>query len=279
MNHRVNDEQWKLLSDLISAHFGLVFPEGRRGRLEDRLRERVELLRLGSFAEYYRFLVHHPSRHAELRELPQLITNNETYFFRETHQFQVLTRHVLQELAAQLRHRPLRILSAGCSSGDEPYSIVVSLQEAAGEISAGRWAIDACDLSPRRLLQARQARYPASHLRACDEVMRRAYFEPCNDLFQLRPRYRRDVHFFEGNLVAPDLRLPGAPYDVIFCRNVLIYFSELAFHAAVGRFHGALRDGGYLFLGHAESLVGRRPDFQPVRINGGVVYRKIGRSA
>jgi chemotaxis protein methyltransferase CheR len=271
---QLTEEEWKLLSDLISTHFGLVFPAARRGLLESRLRVRLERLHLASFGEYYRFLVFHPDRRAELGALPSLITNNETYFFREAHQFRLLTGAVLPELAPRLKRRPLRVLSAGCSSGDEAYSIVISLQEAGFEHT---WDVDACDLNPQRLQQAKDALYEPGSLRACDEVMRRTYFDERDGRFVLRPRYRTGAHFFERNLAATDLRLPNAPYDVIFCRNLLIYFSDQAFDALISRFHEALGDHGYLFLGHAESLIGRRDDWKPMRLQGSIVYQKLAR--
>lgn len=275
----LNDEEWKLISDLINAHFGLVFQAARRGLLEQRLRARVERLKLSSFAEYYRYLARHPDRQSELRELPHIITNNETYFFRESHQFKVLTTNVLPELMPVLRERPLRILSAGCSSGDEVYSIVISLQEGGLQPAMVGWQIDACDLNSLRVQQAQEAVYEPASLRACDEVMRRTYFEERDGRFVLRPKHRKGTLFFEANLAAQRLVLPHAPYDVIFCRNVLIYFSETAFDAAISRFHGALAEHGYLFLGHAESLIGRRDDFRPVRLQSSIVYQKQRRGA
>jgi chemotaxis protein methyltransferase CheR len=274
---QLTEEEWKLLSDLISSHFGLVFPAARRGLLESRLRQRLERLHLASFGEYYRFLVFHPDRQAELQSLPSLITNNETYFFREAHQFRLLTGTVLPELLPRLKRRPLRVLSAGCSSGDEAYSLVIALQESGATRDGASWEIDACDLSAQRLAQAKEALYEPGSLRACDETMRRAYFDERNGRFLLHQRHRMGTTFFERNLAAPDLRFPNAPYDVIFCRNVLIYFSDPAFDALISRFHAALGDHGYLFLGHAESLIGRRDDFRPVRLQGSIVYQKGGR--
>jgi chemotaxis protein methyltransferase CheR len=276
---QLTEEEWKLLSDLISSHFGLVFPAARRGLLESRLRARLERLHLASFGEYYRFLVFHPERKAELAALPSLITNNETYFFREAHQFRLLTAAVLPEIAPRLKRRPLRVLSAGCSSGDEAYSIVIALQEAGLGPSGHGWEVDACDLNPQRLRQAKEALYEPGSLRACDEVMRRAYFEATDGRFRLHQRYRSGTTFFERNLAAQDVRFPNAPYDVIFCRNVLIYFSDPAFDTLITRFHASLADHGYLFLGHAESLIGRRDDFRPVRLQGSVVYQKHVKAA
>jgi chemotaxis protein methyltransferase CheR len=271
----LSDEEWKLLSDLFTAHFGLIFPPARRDMLEFRLRARVQALHLASFGEYYRYLARHPDRDAELRELPRVITNSETYFFREAHQFEILTDHVVPQLSRP-PGRPLRVLSAGCSSGDEVYSIVISLQNAGiGRLGTAAWKVDACDLNPVRVLQAQEGVYDAAALRACDEAMRKLYFEEKDGRYVLRPRHREGARFFEANLIGAEPDLPNAPYDVIFCRNVLIYFSDEAFDQAISRFNGWLMPGGYLFLGHAESLIGRRDDFRPVRTGSSIIYQKV----
>jgi chemotaxis protein methyltransferase CheR len=136
------------------------------------------------------------------------------------------------------------------------------------------WQVDACDLNPARITQAREGLYEAGSLRACDELGRGAHFSAQGERFRLRAEHRRGTSFFEANLAVAGLKLPGAPYHVIFCRNVLIYFSEEAFHRTLSHFHRTLAAGGYLFLGHAESLIGRRNDFQPVRLSNSIVYRK-----
>ena len=233
MKH-LTDEEWKLLSDLISEHFGLVFPQATpRDCWSTACANRLERLHLGSFAEYYRFLVCHPDRQSELRELPILITNNETYFFREAHQFRLLTKHLLPELSGPAcGHRPLRILSAGCSSGDEAYSIVVSLARLVGATRAatpGRWT-PATSTGSGCCRRARPctSRQPPAGLRRGDaarptSIARRP--------FALRRKFLTGTRFFELNLAAHRLEFPGAPYDIIFCRNVLIYFSNPAFDA------------------------------------------------
>jgi chemotaxis protein methyltransferase CheR len=274
MNGPLAEEEWKLLLDLVSREFGLVFQESRRRHLEGRLTPRLQALGLESFGAYYRYLARHPDRGAELHVLARILTNNETYFFREAHHFDLLVQHVVPQLSLPTRPGPLRVLSAGCSSGDEAYSIVIALQGARLDREGLSWHIDACDLNPARIVQAREGIYEAESLRACDELGRHAHFSVQGDRFRLRPEHRKGTSFFEANLAVAGLDLPGAPYHVIFCRNVLIYFSEEAFHRAISHFHRALAAGGYLFLGHAESLIGRRSDFKPVRLCDSIVYRK-----
>lgn len=271
---RFEAAEWKLLTDLIQERFGLSFDGVRCEILEARLQPRMRDLHLPGLRDYYHYLRFHPERETELRRLAPLITNNETYFFREAHHFDLLVRRVVPERRVALQDRPLRLLSAGCSSGEEAYSIVITLQNAGLELAGVRWEIDACDLNPERVAQAREAVYDAGSLRACDEETRRRYFREVGGRYQLRERHRRGVRFFEANLAAPNGTFGWANYDAILCRNMLIYFGDEAFDAAIGLFARSLVAGGYLFLGHSESLLDRSTDFVPVSSGSGVVYRK-----
>lgn len=265
----------KLLTDLIQERFGLMFSGIRMEILESRLRPRLRELRLATLREYYQYLRFHPDREREFARLPAMVTNNETYFFRETHQFDLLIRHVIPERRPLLRGRPLRLLSAGCSSGEEPYSLSIALHNAALPLAGLPWEIDACDLNPERIGRAHEALYADSSLRACDEDARRRYFTQEPGGFRLKDRYRRGVRFFHTNLLAPNGALGWAIYDAILCRNLLIYFSEEAFADAIRLFARCLAPGGYLFLGHSESLLDRKSPFAPAMLGGAVVYRKL----
>jgi chemotaxis protein methyltransferase CheR len=264
----------KLLTDLIQERFGLMFSGIRLEILESRLRPRLRELRLGDLRDYYHYLRFHPDRESEFARLPAMVTNNETYFFRETHQFDLLIRHVIPERRPLLRGRPLRLLSAGCSSGEEPYSLSIALHNAALTLAGMSWEIDACDLNPERIARAQEALYAESSLRACDAEARRRYFTPEAGGFRLKERYRSGVRCFSTNLLAPNGTLGWGIYDAILCRNLLIYFSEEAFAEAIGLFARCLAPGGYLFLGHSESLLDRKTSFAPAMLGGAVAYRK-----
>lgn len=270
---RFAEVEWKLLSDLIEARFGLVFDDSRREILESRLAPRLDELHLDTFSDYYHYLRFHPRREIEFSRIAGSVTNGETYFFRERHHFDILRDHVLKHRVPLLRSRPLRVLSAGCSSGQEPYSIAMVLREAARSLPPLAWEVDACDVNPLRVAEAREALYGETSLRACDAETRERYFQPENGRYRVRPVYRGGVSVFEANLARDD----GAdwpPYDAIFCRNVLIYFSDAAFRSAIALFARCLAPGGYLFLGHSESLINRKTEFQPECIGGKIVYRK-----
>ena len=271
---RFEAAEWKLLTDVIQERYGLTFDGVRCEILEARLQPRMRELHLPTLRDYYHYLRYHPERDSEFDRLTPLITNNETYFFRESHHFDILVRHVVAERREALRHRPLRVLSAGCSSGEEAYSIVITLQNAGLELAGIRWEIDACDLNPDRIAQAREGIYDSGSLRACDEEGRKRYFKEVGGRFQLRERHRKGVRFFQANLGVPNGSHAFGSYDAVFCRNMLIYFSEQAFEAAITRFSRLLCPGGYLLLGHSESLLDRVSDFVPVSFGTGVVYRK-----
>jgi chemotaxis protein methyltransferase CheR len=265
----------KLLTDLIEERFGLTFQGIRLEILESKLRPRLRELHLSSVRDYYQYLRFHPDRESELARLPAMVTNNETYFFRETHQFDLLVSDVIPERRAALRGRPLRILSAGCSSGEEPYSLAISLHNAGLALAGVTWEIDGCDLNLERIARANEALYQESSLRACDADARRKYFVAEPGGFRLRDKYRTGVRLFHTNLMAPNGALGWSVYDVILCRNMLIYVSDDAFGNLVGLFARSLLPGGYLFLGHSESLLDRKTAFAPAMLGGAVVYRKL----
>ncbi len=263
----------KLLGDLIQERFGLTFDGVRREILAARLQPRMRELRIDSPRAYYEYLRFHPQRDAEFDRLPALVTNNETYFFRETRQFEILIDHILPERRAGSPSHPLRVLSAGCSSGEEPYSLAIALHNAGLPPAGKTWEIDARDLNPERIARAREAVYDETSLRACDAEARRRYFTVEGGRFRLKDRYRAGVRFVQSNLLAPGLTLERR-YDVILCRNLLIYFCDSAFESLIGLFARSLAPDGYLFLGHSESLFDRATEFVPVVVGGSVVYRK-----
>jgi chemotaxis protein methyltransferase CheR len=265
----------KLLTDLIEERFGLTFQGIRLEILESKLRPRLRELHLTSVRDYYQYLRFHPERESELTRLPAMVTNNETYFFRETHQFDLLLNHVIPERRTALRARPLRILSAGCSSGEEPYSLAIAFHSAGLALAGISWEIDACDLNPERVARAQDALYPESSLRACNPDARRRYFVQEPDGFRLRDKYRKGVRCFQANLVAPNGTFGWSVYDAILCRNLLIYVSEEAFAGLIALFARSLLPEGYLFLGHSESLLDRKTAFAPAMLGGAVVYRKL----
>ncbi len=267
-------EEHMLLNEVIERQFGLSFAPAKREFLESRLRPRLATLHLRRFIDYYLLL--QVDLAGELEHLARLITNNETYFFRETYQFEGLLGGGLDELRRAGWSGELRMLCAGCSSGEEPYTLNIYARQAAGGIPGLRWGIDAFDIDVDRLKMARDAIYGVGSLRSATEAQRAQYFSGfATGRWQLRRTHREGVDFAFGNILDLDSFRKPAPYDVIFCRNVLIYFSEAAFQHAIANFARALRRGGLLFLGHSESLIGRSDRFETVRLERCIAYRKL----
>ena len=270
------EADWKLLTDLVAEHFGLLFSGSRQEILQSRLRSRLEALRLSDIREYYHYLKVHPGREEEFEQLAQRLTNNETYFFRDVPQLDAIVDQIIPGIAAERPGRPIKLLSAACSSGEEAYSLAVKLTDAGIELSGVQWSIDGCDLNPLRLDQARSATYEGLSLRACDQAMLRHCFLEEEGRHVLRDRYRKNVRFFSANLATAHAGLGWGMYDVIVCRNLLIYFSSVAFDRLIARFASLLPAGGWLVLGHSESLFDRSHAFEPVAFPHTVCYRRVG---
>jgi chemotaxis protein methyltransferase CheR len=264
-------EEHLLLNEVIERQFGLSFAPAKKEFLESRLRPRLQSLHLRRFIDYYLLL--QVDVEPELEHLARLITNNETYFFREVYQFEGLFAEGLAELRQAGWSGELRMLCAGCSSGEEPYTLNIYARQAG---LTARWAIDAFDIDVDRLKMAREAIYGVGSLRSTTEAQRAQYFSGfAADRWQLRRANREGVGFAYGNILDLDSFQKPQLYDVIFCRNVLIYFSEAAFQHAIANFARALRKGGLLFLGHSESLIGRSDRFETVRLERCIAYRKL----
>ena len=265
-------EEHLLLNEVIERQFGLSFAPAKKEFLESRLRPRLMSLHLRRFIDYYLLL--QVDVEPELEHLARLITNNETYFFREVYQFEGLFAECLAELRQAGWSGELRMLCAGCSSGEEPYTLNIYARQAG--LVGGRWTIDAFDIDVDRLKMAREAIYGLGSLRSTSEAQRAQYFSGfAADRWQLRRANREGVAFGYGNILDLDSFRKPQRYDAIFCRNVLIYFSEAAFQHAIANFAKALRQGGLLFLGHSESLIGKSDRFETVRLERCIAYRKL----
>lgn len=267
-------EEYEAINDLIAERFGIYFPEHKKDILESRLARRLSQLGLKSFMDYYFLLQYNPN--GELDSLAHAVLNHETYFFRETHQFNVLFEHAFETLRDQCASpKRLRLLCAGCSSGEEPYTLNIYAKENQFRMWGYEIQIDAFDLEQERVDMALRASYGPSSMRSLTgEQVPRYFTAPERDQFVLRPLFRFGVHFFRGNIL--DLSTFGRyePYDAVFCRNVLIYFSEIALHKAIENFSRVLHPGGLLFLGHSESIIGVSPRMQAVRLGDSIAYRR-----
>jgi chemotaxis protein methyltransferase CheR len=267
-------EEFRQLRDFISGFCGLWFDDDSAYFLERRLQQRLRERQLDSFLDYYYLLLYGAEREEELARVVDVLTTNETYFFREMNQLRALTEEIVPELVARRGGRRLRVWSAGCSTGEEPYTLAILLLE--HPLLAGREPeIFASDISQRVLQVARRGVYTASSFRSTEPAYRERYFEPVDAASsRVADRVRRLVTFGQLNLLAPEQWTILGQFDVILCRNVMIYFNGDGKRQMVGNFHRKLDDGGFLLLGHAESLMNVSTAFTLRHFRHDMVYQK-----
>jgi len=274
----LDDADLARLRVVLTAAAGLVFEESRRESLAYCVSERLRATGCGDLRAYLE-LVEQPGS-AELPPLIDEVTIQETHFFRNPPQVRALRQHVLPELlrAAEGRGRRVRIWSAGCSTGDEPYSIAMALRELLPSTAGWDVKVIGTDISQGALVAARAATYGPRALQLATPEQRERFFLPTADgRHQVRPEVRELVELRHHNLVRD--QPPDDQLDLVLCRNVTIYFSRETTRALMGRLHGALRDGGYLLLGHSETLWQVSTQFRLVALGSGdsvaFVYRRL----
>jgi len=271
------EEGFRLLRDFIHERFGLYFDESQRKSLLSRLAPRLELLGLASLEDYHRYLRFAPDRAEEQLRMVSHVTNNETYFFREQPQLSVLANHVLRaigERKAGTGGRRLNVVSAGCSTGEEPLTIAMILFDGGQLFRGFDLRITGIDVDAVALEKARRGLYRQNSLRAVGAPLLDRHFVKDGAGVRVKEPVRGAVSFRMGNILDPASYEDLRPLDVVFCRNVLIYFSDGSVQRAVSLFERVLAPGGYLFLGHAESLARVASRFVPIRFQGAIVYRK-----
>lgn len=274
-SYALSEKTYKMLADYIYANSGLRYDASSRPILQRRLSKRIRELNLDSFENYYYYLMYHPGRESEMELLFDLITTNETYFFREERQLRAFTDELIPRLASDgERPRSLRIWSAGCSTGEEPYTLAILCRNA--ELLHG-WNIDlfASDLSQKVIQAARSGIYRESAFRSTPPEVREQYFEKiAENQYQISEDIRRMVTF--GKLNFLDERKTGilGEFDLIFCRNVIIYFDLEAKKRAIEVLYRCLKKDAYLLLGHAESLLSLSTRFRLVHLTNDMVYQK-----
>jgi chemotaxis protein methyltransferase CheR len=273
----LSEEEFRLLRDFIHEQFGLFFDDSHRASLRSRLTSRLALLGLASFEDYYRYLRFAPDKAEEQQRMVSHLTNNETYFFREQPQLNVFASHVLREIKerkSKQEARSLSILSAGCSTGEEPLTLAMILFDSGQFFWGWDVRVTGLDVDGPALEKARRGLYHQNSLRAVTPPLLERHFAREDEGVRVRDPIRRAVTFRSGNLLEEASYEGLAPLDVIFCRNVLIYFSDASVQRAVSLFQALLAPGGYLFLGHAESLARVTSGFLPIRFQGAIIYQK-----
>lgn len=270
---RLGVEEFRLVRDLVNRYCGIMLADDMRFTVERRLGNRLQALGMESFSEYYRHLRYHHGREAELEKAVELLTTNETYFFRETAQLSAFREEVLPALRQTAgSKRSLSVWSAGCSTGEEVYTLAILIKQSAlfDDWDVRVFGNDIC----RHVLQiARQGVYGPSSFRAMPEQYR-SYFIDTEAGYMVDAAIRSRCHFGHFNLLDRGRAAMVGRVDAIFCRNVLIYFDRESRRQLVETFHQRLRPGGFLMLGHSESLINDSTAFEIVQLAGDLVYRR-----
>lgn len=272
----MTDEEFRLFRDLIYSHCGLFFDNDTKYLLEKRLARRLPLHQLKGFKEYYHLLKYDRKKDQEISDLMDVLTTNETYFFREVFQLKALTEEILPDIKAEKERKgdkTLRIWSAGCSTGEEPYTIAMLILE----MNAFRdWRVEiiGTDISNRVLQHSRKAVYGKSSFRTTEEHYIRRFFQEQENGFKVNDEVRELVTISHLNLFDQNRLALLGKMDVIFCRNVIIYFDQAAKKKIIESFYRMLHNGGYLLLGHSESLMNISTAFALRHLKNDMVYQK-----
>lgn len=270
----LTDDEFRLFSQLIYDESGISLREAKRDFLQARLQKRAAVNQLSSFYRYYKLVTDRAQGQRELMDLMDSLTINETSFFRIKPQFDLLANYVIPELKKKKNNsKKLRFWSAGCSKGQEAYSIAMSLLQHLEIPNAWDIRIVASDISLKALERAQEGLYHEFEVDVVKPRWREMHFTRKNESYQIKPHVQRLVVFDYHNLKHEN-GMKGL--DAIFCRNVMIYFDEHEQRRLIEKFHASLADGGYLFLGHTESLQGLSDKFQFIYRNKGAVYQKRG---
>ncbi len=252
---RMSEEEFKLLSELIYKYCGLTFSGSQKILFQKRVKNRVEKLRLNTFKEYYQYIKFDMKREQELKELVDALTVNETFFFREPAQFNALFEHIIPEIHEKTKQKSLKIWSAACSTGAEPYSLAILFNEKGFYKDGWRIEIVGTDICLSALEEAKQAQYTEAAFRNTDSAIKNKYFKRnAAGLFELDREIVKKVSFKYLNLLNDTQMRMMKNINVIFCRNVLIYFDNDAKKKVVENFYQSLTKNGYLLIGQSESL-------------------------
>jgi len=263
-------EHFDLISERIYKFAGIRLPVAKREMVYARLTRRLRALGINSFDDYVRFLELEP---AEWEHCTNALTTNVTAFFREEHHFGILAEHAR---ATARQGETFRVWSAGCSTGEEPYTIAMCLSD---NLPQGNFQVLATDIDTQVMATARSGVYPLQSVLRLPEARQKRFFLRGTGRFEGQARVRREiaahVEFMRLNLMEREWPIEG-PLDAIFCRNVMIYFDKPTQHGLVERFARLLRSDGLFFAGHAESLLDQGRWF---RLRGQTVYELAGKHA
>ncbi len=268
------DADYRFVAELLYRRAGIRMGEQKRPLIASRLAKRVRTLGFSSFAEYFSYLEARGGE-GEMAEFLNLLTTNHSYFYREPEHYEFLATQVLapiKERAFRGQGERLRIWSAGCATGEEPYAVAMTIASTLGEaLGAVDVGVLATDISRAALAEALRGVYPASRLKDLPRAYAERFLEPAGpEHFAVRSEVRALVLFKRLNLMEGNYPFRGG-FDVVFCRNVMIYFDEASRRALVAALYRVIKAGGYLFIGHSETIRHQDCPFAYVKP---AIYRK-----
>jgi len=274
----MTNEQFLQLRDFIYEKSGIYFADSKKSLLENRLTFRLKAYNFTDYEKYYYLLKYDPQAAKELRALYDTITTNETSFFRSPPQIEAFAEKALPDVMARREkagEKTLRLWSAGCSTGEEAYTLGIVLKEVLKD-SFREWDIKiyASDISEKALRSAKLATYSEYALRGVPAEIRQKYFKSENSQFVVTDEIRALVELQFLNFMDSARMQLMKGFDIIFCRNVLIYFDDAARKKIVSHLYDNINPGGYLFIGHSESLHNITRAFKLVHFPGALGYKK-----
>ncbi len=268
---KIKDEEFFELRDIIYKNSAIAFSESKKYLLENRLSKRLQELNFTAFKDYIYYLKYDLNKNKEMETLLNLVTINETYFLRERPQMDHMITNVIPSLIAKGK-RSIRIWSSASSTGEEAYSIAILLKEA-GFYNRAEFDIVATDINSEVVAAAKKGEYRNMSFRGVPANFQALYFEQKQSVYQLKDEIRQKVKFSVGNLISPSITALGH-FDIIYCRNVLIYFDMDAKKRVIETFYNMLNRPGYLYLGHSESIAKFDVPFVMNNFSTGIVHIK-----
>jgi chemotaxis protein methyltransferase CheR len=271
---QITQEDVRRLCEFLYRRTGLSFADSKRYFIDRRLAERITVTQSASFQAYFAIL--RSDAEHEIEHLVNAFTVNETYFYREEHQLRCMTSSLLDNVVrGKKAGQPIRIWSIPCSTGEEPYSIAIWLMENWSQVDSYNIEIVGSDIDTRALKAAADGVYGGRALmRLSRQVIDRYFQAVAADKYRIDPGLRNSIQFTRANLVDAQDLARYRDFDIVFCRNVLIYFDDASRRMAAENLYDCLRPGGYICLGHSETMSRISPLFHVCRFSDAIVYQR-----
>lgn len=272
---RLSQKEFQKLSTYIYNELGIKMPDTKKVMLESRLQRRLKELNMASFSDYCEFVFSKAGQQVELFHMIDVVTTNKTDFFREPQHFEFLINHVLPDYRLKSKTKPLSIWSAGCSSGEEPYTLAMVLSDAVENGLIDDFSIFATDISIRVLQKAAMAIYPENRITDIPLSSKKKYLlkakDPLDKTVRFIPRIRNKISFHRLNFMDEYYDIQNM-FDIVFCRNVIIYFDKETQEQVINKLSSKLKTGGYFFFGHSESITNMNVPLENIKPT---IFRKI----